>query len=779
MSGQAIEYFEIDVPYCSLIYGVSPCTAELGVTGDAKCFNSLETCQDADNFDAGVLTLRFAKPADYLPRDIAIVGPWITDIEFTSPIVSLGENIGQRAILKVSMGDYRHSDAGIDKYTADRGYDPYQRGSFWPRFRARYPSVQGFPCRWRIGFVGKTLDQMETRHFFAESFDGPRADGSFAIEARDVLKFLDGDRARIPMLSGGFLAAEIEDDATSAALSPAGIGNAEYPSSNFYVNLGGKEIVLVGSRSGDSLSSLTRAQLGTVAARHAAGDRAQIVERIAAQDPADIVKYILENYTDVPAAYVTSSYAQWKEEVTTYLGSLYTFTFAEPTPVATALSRLNEQAGLALWDDPLAQLLRMRVIRAVPVTADVISEANVLNKTFSPVDQPDKRVSRVEVYYALNDATKRRDDPDNYRQSVRIDDLDSEAIYGLPAIKRVFADGIADGGSGPASRVGNIIIGRYQRPPRRFMLSQFRGQSVVPVLGAGFNLDWRSLQDASGHRELTPTQCVRFRPGPAVLAAELEEMRFTERGEIDPNKRIITIDFAAFNINLRSLHDANYPATFDGVTVIFLITAAAHVGSTSISNPAVDTGIWPGGFKPVVVISGRVQGKGGDGGRGRDVDAGLGNPNNGEPGGVALFLQSAIDLAVPGEVFGGGGGGGGSAPNQVSGGPGGPGGGGGAGQSPGSGGAGGIPDGSPGFDGTTEVGGMRGLGPLDNPLLGAGGNPGLAGRTGRPAFTKGGGAGGAPGAAIDGVSLATTGTWDGSTFTPGSVTGSILGPQIN
>src|SRR5690606_33070581 len=67
---KALNYIEIDVDYCSLTYSVPPCMAALGVTGDVKCFNSLGTCQDPDNFANEPVTLRFTMPADYLPRDI-------------------------------------------------------------------------------------------------------------------------------------------------------------------------------------------------------------------------------------------------------------------------------------------------------------------------------------------------------------------------------------------------------------------------------------------------------------------------------------------------------------------------------------------------------------------------------------------------------------------------------------------------------------------------------------------------------------------------------------
>jgi N-acetylneuraminic acid mutarotase len=46
---KVLTYVEIDVDFCSRSYGVGPCNAEIGVTGTAKCFNTLSTCQIRDH----------------------------------------------------------------------------------------------------------------------------------------------------------------------------------------------------------------------------------------------------------------------------------------------------------------------------------------------------------------------------------------------------------------------------------------------------------------------------------------------------------------------------------------------------------------------------------------------------------------------------------------------------------------------------------------------------------------------------------------------------------
>lgn len=689
-------------------------------TGEAKCFQSLATCQDANRFDQQDVTLRFAKPADYLPRDVDMVGPWIKSLEFTPSRISLAENLGTRAVLKVPLEDHRHSDAGpgLDKYQATRGYDPYQRGSFWPRFRARYPSPTGFKAAWVLGEEGQSIDDMERRWFpFVESFNGPASDGTFTITAKDVLKFLDKGQM-IPVLSEGFLTADISASATSFPISPAGEG-ANYGASG-HICISGKEICSF-TRSGD-VFTIARGALGTTASTHASGDRVQLVKRYAAQAAADILYDAIVNYTDLPASYIDLT--AWQLEDDTNLGTLYTFNLTEPTAVSAFCSRVLEQCSGMMWDDQVAEQLRFRVIKAVPPAADVISEANVINRSFEPTDQPEQQVSRCHLYYGPSDPTKRRDDLSNYRQVVK---TPSEAVasaledlYGSQSPRTILADGIAIGGGTVATRVGNLLIGRKQRPPRRFKWSMLRGDDM-PTLGGGYYLDWRSLQDASGLREQVPVQIVSVKPG-VIFQYVAEEMRFTDLDTGTSTARVLLINFEGYNLNLRSIHDQIYPSTFGaGVTVQFLISSI--IGSSSTALPAIDVGSWPSGFVPSVVVSGRIAGAGGAGGSGI-----YGAATPGFNGGVALYTRSPINLTyTSGAIWGGGGGG---APAA------GTGGGGGAGRVPGAGG----PAIIPGSAGTDTAGGTGAY---------PGGGPGLAGTS--SAFTSGG----AAGAAIDGISYVT------------------------
>ncbi len=265
---KSLTYVEIDLKRCALNYGEAPCTAALGTpeevesgeaTGIRKCFNCAADCQDLENLDEETVTLRFALDTGYLPREIEAIPSLIED-RLSPAKVSLGEDLGVRAQLDLTFRDHPHGDTGPigDKYPESRDYAAYERGTFWGRFRARYPFIRGRAIRLiqgyvPAGFVGDypqglplptgVLLKQDTRHFVAESTTGPVPEGTFNIVAHDELKKLDGDRAQVPKPSEGRLLADIAADAVSLMLTPTGAGNLDYPRSG-HVTIGGREVVL-------------------------------------------------------------------------------------------------------------------------------------------------------------------------------------------------------------------------------------------------------------------------------------------------------------------------------------------------------------------------------------------------------------------------------------------------------------------------------------------------------------------------------------------------------
>lgn len=747
---KALTYVELDAPYCANTYGVAPCTASVPTTGAAKCFNCPKTCQDPDNYVEVGTTYRFAMATEYLPHEIEAI-PSITAIDFTPAIISLGKDLGQRATLEISFVDHPDTDtgAGFDKYLADRGYWPYERGTFFGRFRARQPYLQGRTVRWIQGYLGQALADMETRHYKVDSFDGPDATGIYKLMAADTLKLADGDQAQAPKPNTGFLSADIDAVQTTAALLPTGIGNAEYPAGG-HICIGGNEICLF-ARTGDSLT-LSRGTLGSVASAHKAQDRVQLVLVYTGATAAFITDDLFVTYTAIPSS--TIDLPAWEAEAAAFLGNVYTTAIPEPTPVNTLVAELIEQAALSIWEDDLTQQLRFKVLRPILTDAFTFTPDHRVAGSFVPKDQPDTRISRVLTRFGQIDPTKPLSNLDNFRSSSLVVDDEAEAAYGVQALKEINSRWIPSSGRTVADRLGAIIVGRFRDPPRHFTYDVMRYNGTDVMLGAGYQLQGPFLQDESGAAVSVPIQVTQLNPSADRFTADAEEMLFNAP-PLTPGTDEVVFDANNFNVNLQTAHDSIYPAAVSGDICNFTINAGVVIGSHSSASPAVIVGTFAAGVIVNLIVNGHIQGKGGAGGAGSMP--GPVAAVAGEAGSIALYTRQAINLTNgSGQILGGGGGGGGAA--AITGGPGG---GGGAGTDAG---AAGASVTVPGGAGTPTAGGASGT--SGGATSGAGGGPGVAGGNGTGV---GAASGGAAGAAIDGVSHI---TFSGSH-------GTITGSQIN
>lgn len=677
-------------------------------------------------------TWRFAEDTGNVPASFDAI-PSILSVNYEPAIVSLGDDLGQRARLTVTFRDHRHIFAG----------EPFEQGTFWGKWRGRYGTkLRGRPLRLILGLVGQSLEEMDTRHFVIESTDGPTPDGKYTIVATDILKFADGDRALAPRASNGFLVSAIDEDDTEAILSPAGIGDLEYPSSG-YVAIGGKEICAF-TRSGDTLT-LTRSitvpgtTFQTEVQAHDAGSRVQLCLVYQAEDPADIIADLLENYAGVPSEYIPID--DWRTETATYLQTLYTTLIPEPTAVRKLVSEIIQQAALAMWWDEAERLVRLQVVRPIPTTADVFDESSIIEGSIKTKEQPESRVSDVLTYFAQRNPLRPVDESDNYRSAILTADVEAIDEYNGRANKIIHSRWIPFGARSVAERLNNLILQRFRDPPRRINFDVWRHGSSNVLLGGGYQIGWTANQDSMGNKVLAPVQVTRLDPGHEFYRVEAQEMLFKALDPHDVLNRVIVVDSAILNFNLREVHDSIFPVLTDddvnaspAVTLTCIVLPNVLIGSTSRDQPAFVVGSFPNGLDLTLDIRGRIQGAGG---------RGDGYNPRGTAGGPALFTRQALKLKVSeGKIWGGGGGGGrGKGSENYYGG------GGGAGSPPGEGGKGAF-GGNDGKPGTLDEGGAGHSG-SGRRRGGKGGAPGMPGENG------GNTNGFPPGAAIDGISFVT------------------------
>lgn len=741
-----VTVIEIDIPFCVLRYGETTaegtCPAVLGVDSERKCFNTIRTCAARASFNPSPLTLRFCMPAgdiDFTRNgQPAVVIPSIKSVNVTPTIINPGVDIGTRETVRVVFEDHPHSDAGLDKYLVDRDYDPYSRGTFWAKMRARNPSLEGYAFRLLIGEEGQDLDEMTTSHYVIDSVTGQAE--QVTLIAKDVLILADKKKAQAPLISNGVLAAGISEIDGSLTLSPAGIGDAEYPASG-KVAIAGKEICQF-TRSGDVLTLTQRGDSGTEVDEHDEGDIVQLVLIYSVEEPSDIVRDLLVNYTPgIDASWINVS--EWQTEVDEYIGRLYSCEIAEPTSVVELLNELIQQVGLVFWWDSIEQQLRLRSLRPISPSATLYDDDSIMATSFRATEQPAKRISEVWTYYGMRNPLEALDEAKNYKAAIATLDEEADQDYQQPAIKKIFSRWIADNNRPAASRLNSMQLSRYRDAPRKFSFSLYNTIQQVPALGAGFRVQTWSLQDDTGDTIAVPAQVTSMERREDRYVIDAQEAIFAPQDDSETIK-LIFIDENTPNVNLRTFHDAIYSEPQEYDTIRCVISADVIAGSLVVGD-------WPDFVDITIVNNGRIQGVGGNGSSESQVGT--------VDGGTAIYTRYNITVTNNGQIWAGGGGGGRGATVDVgfglllS-----TGGGGGAGYPPGSGG------GAGGSPGTTESGGAGFTFPEFPSTSGAGGGPGQPGNAGNHSVNTAG----AGGNAIDGESFVT--------FT---LEGEILGSRIN
>lgn len=666
---ERITLVELDLDRCSNTYGVNPCTASLGVTGSDKCFNCFATCQDQPNYNKEIATARYSTSSAKIPASIDAI-PNIASVSIRPTKLELGESIGIRASINITFKDSRFPDSGPegDRYLSDRNYDPYTRGSYWGKFRARWPYVKGSDIRLIRGDTSQTIAQMETRHFIVEKVAGPDSSGTFTIQCKDALQLADGKQSQAPLISKGALDAAITTGTTSITLIPAGIGNADYPSSGL-AQIGGEEVVTF-TRVGDVMT-IVRGQENTSAAEHDQDSRVQLCINYTGNTVTNIINNLLVNYANVPSSFIPL--ADWTKEDDTYIGRNYSAVIAEPTSVTKLINELLEQTASTIWWDDISKLIRFRVLRAVNSDAAVYDDDIIVGGSFSAVDQPDKRVSQVWTYYGQLSPLEKLDETKNYAATQATIDPESELNFnGVPSIKRIFSRWIPSAGQDAAQTLNDLILARYATPPRLISFNLQRSTfGVTPELGGGYKAESRTVQDFTGATIQLPIQALQIKTSDSSYSILAEEVLYSSTvAPVDPAIKNVTIQENANNITLRAYFDSVWATINPGDTVNISIEDGVTIGSSSTGLNALLFGDWPSGITINLTNNGIIVGKGGAGGTGGRVvnETTVQNGSTGSSGGGAINITlgtTPVINIVNNNFIGGGGGGGGGGGSAV------------------------------------------------------------------------------------------------------------------
>lgn len=375
---EPLEIIELDIDYCTLEWGVSPCAAVLSSSSPRKCFQGFFNCGDQENFNAGTKTYRFVVPRSNYPKG-ATTFPCLVSVSGSSAKANIAAadpkmyGLGERGKITATFTDFPYHDRFNDKYQAERisgaaqfsgvGYNPADNGTFWGRFKARNPNYSGRPMRKLTGYIQDGVLTIEkTRHYVITEMKGPDTNGKVTITGKDVLKLADDDRAVCPKQSVGKLASGFSNEVTTPTfdLTPAGIGDADYPTEGTAAI--GSEIVAF-TRSGDTITVTERGVSGTTIAAHSINDTFQLTYSPRRERIDTVIYDMLVNYAGIDPSYIPVS--DWQGEVDRWAASLLLTTdILKPEGVAKLISEIAE-LGVTIWWDDVDQRINLRMNRPV------------------------------------------------------------------------------------------------------------------------------------------------------------------------------------------------------------------------------------------------------------------------------------------------------------------------------------------------------------------------------------------------------------------------------
>ncbi|HEX5277555.1 MAG TPA: hypothetical protein VFW42_07805 [Fluviicoccus sp.] len=653
-----VVFVELDMDYCTRTYGTSPCTASVGVTGAAKCYNTYATCQDTANYNKGMKTYRFSDPSARLPVGLQTI-PLLKSVSFAPQQITPGKGLGVRGSVSIKLADAPWTDVDIDPYVADRATQA--AGTFWGRFRARNPYYEGRMLRILAGYITSpfTWDAFQVRAYIIDSLSAVLKGDEAQIVGKDILKLADDKKALFPRPSTGTLSAGISDSATTLTAAPTGVGAAEYPASG-KIAISGE--IMSFTRSGD-VFTVTRAQDNTDAAAHDADDTIQLVGEFTSAEIQDVIYTLLTDYAGIDTAYIDKT--AWDTERDTYLTGVWNLTQPEPVGVNTLLAELTEQGNCRIWWDEIEQQIRFRAIRPLDAALPVYSDDDhFIQNTVDLRDDPKQRISSVLIYFGRRSPAEKLDELKNY--AVRYLQADPDASganqYGSAVIKRINSRWFLSTSLGRVQDLADALLMTFRDPPR--ILSFGMDPRHDLRVGDIFRAQTRYLQAADGSKNELAFEVIEAQE---ERAGHLIRYRAQSMPADIPLVGEYSIVFSAdeFDVVLYDVFMLEYGVPTSAVTLAVEIQSGVLISATSTSIPAFRVGTgWPDGTVITLVNAGTIAGRGGDGGHGGSASLTLiSAPTAGGDGGPGLDatdwpmeIDNTSGIISGGSGAGGGGG---------------------------------------------------------------------------------------------------------------------------
>ena len=405
LGGEPLTACGLVMDFCSLTAGTAPCTAT--ETGDDKCYNTRATCNDTPNYSKTTKEYIFCQPRSSLPKGENMFPVIDGDIQKASTSTTGGSGLGKRAVVKIKLKDFPHHDRDVDPYFAERTFTAIEQGTFWGKFLSRNPYYEGRTIKIYHGYIGDTFSwsDFEIQEYDITDIDGVK-NKSVTITAKDVLVRTYDRKAQYPVLSEGFLSANITSSATTATLTPSGIGNSDYAASGTLSI--GKEAMTF-TRSGDALT-LVRAQWGTEAKTHQADDTVQTCETFN-ENITDALDRILTTGAGLPSSYIPTT--AWETERDLWLTNATVYgILMKPESIEKVLSEWSESFMFDIWWNPVDQQIDIKALSPEPsgATINTLTEgSNIIAGSLKVERKSKDRFTEIRVGYNKIDYSEKSD----------------------------------------------------------------------------------------------------------------------------------------------------------------------------------------------------------------------------------------------------------------------------------------------------------------------------------------------------------------------------------
>jgi len=497
---EPLQVIELDLGYCSLTHGIAPCVAT--ETGDDKCYNTRATCNDPDNYDETTQTYRFCESRTNLPVGINMIPSIGGTISRAPTTTTAGKGLGSRATVKVTLNDHTWHDRDLDKYIADRTYDPESQGTYWGKFLARNPFFEAREMRVLTGYLpidgsAFSWDDFQTEYYDITDIAGP-TNGKAIVSGKDILTRTYGSKAKYPLASPGELTADITSGATNATLEPAGIGNSDYPASG-YISIG-KEVSSF-TRSGDVLT-LTRAQWGTEAKAHKDGDTVQICASWDGDNVLDVLEELLVTGAGIPASYIPNGTGEnWDDERSLWLSnSTVKGILIKPEPIDKVIAELSECFMFDIWWSLADQEIRIKALSPEPsgVTIETLTDDyNLIAGSVGIKKDSKQRVSEVQVFYNKINYAEKSEAEEFAALYTSIDPSASGSTqYGRESIRTIFCRWFDD--KGQSAKLAGRTIARFRDTPSIVSFAVDVKDDAKYSLAQRVELDTAAIQSVAG-----------------------------------------------------------------------------------------------------------------------------------------------------------------------------------------------------------------------------------------------------------------------------------------